>query len=74
MSGADASGGDGPKLEGDSKSDAFEVHDNDDDELELLDEDGKPYFEPLELNRLCKKYADFEDDLTEKNGIHGFWR
>ena len=75
-SGADANADEGLKLEGDSRSDAFKVDDKDDDGLdEVLDEDGKPYFEPLEMNRLCKKYADLlGDDLTEKNGIHGFWR
>lgn len=61
----DASGDDGPKPE---------VPDEDFDELEVLDEDGKPYFEPLEMNRLLKKFADLGPDLTEENGIHGFWR
>ena len=74
MSEADAEADDGPKSEGCGMSDAFKGPDGDDDDLEELDEDGKPYFEPLDIDRLCKKYADIGDDLTEKNGIHGFWR
>ena len=55
-------------------SHALQGHDEDVDVPEVLDEDGKPYFEPLDMDRLCKKYADIGDDLTEENGIHGFWR
>ena len=55
-------------------SGGLERLDDDDDELQVLDEDGKPYFEPLDMDRLCKKYANFGNDLTAKNGIHGFWR
>ena len=55
-------------------SNAIEVIEEDEDENEVLDEDGKPYFEPLDIDRMCKKYANFGDDLTVENGIHGFWR
>ena len=55
-------------------SNAVEVIEEDEDETEVLDEDGKPYFEPLDMDRMCMKYADFGDDLTGENGIHGFWR
>lgn len=54
-----------PKAREDSPSDVPEV----------LDEDGQPFFEPhVDMDRMCEKYADFGDDLTEENGIHGFWR
>lgn len=55
-------------------SGAHERFDKDDDELQVFDEDGNTYFEPLDMDKLCKKYAHMGDDLTEKNGIHGFWR
>lgn len=47
---------------------------SDTDVPEMFDEDGKPFFEPLDMDRMSKKYADFGEDLTEENGIHGFWR
>ena len=72
MSGANAKAHNTIEAEGESTSDAIAVLDEFEDGV--LDEDGKPYFEPLELDRLCKKYADFGDDLTSENGIHGFWR
>ena len=55
-------------------SSALEEHDMDGEEFEVLDEDGKPYFEPLDMDRLATKYANMGPDLTQKNGIHGFWR
>lgn len=41
---------------------------------EVLDEDGNPYFQPFDLDEMLEKYVDYGDDLTEENGIHGFWR
>lgn len=55
-------------------SDTHEVLKEDDDGLEILDEDGNPYFEPLDVDRMARKYANMGNDLTEENGIHGFWR
>lgn len=62
------------KARGHSMSDALEVSDEDDNVFGVLDEDGKPFFEPLDMDRMSKKYARIGDDLTEENGIHGFWR
>lgn len=53
---------------------ALDSLDDEDDVPEILGEDGKPFFEPLDMNRMAKKYANDGDDLTEENGIHGFWR
>ena len=53
---------------------ALDSLDDDDDVPEIFDADGKPFFEPLDMNRMAKKYANYGDDLTEENGIHGFWR
>ncbi len=50
------------------------MSDEEDDVFGVLDEDGKPFFEPLDLDKVSKKYAGIGDDLTEENGIHGFWR
>ena len=62
---------DGSETKGDGISGAL----SDDDYDEPLDEDGKPYFEPvMYIDRMMPKYADMGDDLTEENGIHGFWR
>ena len=55
-------------------SNAFEGLDEDDNVPEVLDEDGNPFFEPLDMNRMIKKYANIGDDLTEGSGVHGFWR
>lgn len=74
MSEADAKADDGSKAEGDSMSGAHERFDEDDDELQVFDEDGNPYFDPLDMDRLCLKYADMGDDLTGETGIRGFWR
>ena len=52
----------------------IKAFDEDDDLSEILDEDGKPYFEPLDMNKMAKKYASFGEDLTAENGMHGFWR
>ncbi len=46
----------------------------DDDGLEILDEDGEPFFEALDMDRMARKYGSIGDDLTGNNGIHGFWR
>ena len=63
------------KANADGMNGAAEVLDNEEDELpEILDEDGKPFFEPLDMDRMAKKYASWGQDLTENNGIHGFWR
>ena len=64
MSGANAKAQD-PKASRDSTDDLPEV----------LDEDGKPFFEPhVDMDRMIRKYANFGDDLAEENGIHGFWQ
>ena len=55
-------------------SNAFEGLDEDDNVPEVLDEDGNPFFEPLDMDRMIKKYADIGDELTEESGVHGFWR
>ena len=62
------------KAKGGLKARRDSMSDNDDDLAEVLDEDGKPFFEPLDMDRMSRKYADIGDDLTEENGIHGFWR
>ena len=53
---------------------AFEGLDEDDNVPEVLDEDGNPFFEPLDMDSMIKKYADIKDDLTEESDVHGFWR
>ena len=63
-----------PKARTDSTSSALEAHEEDGEGLEVLDEDGKPYFEPLDMDKMAIKYANMGPDLTQKNGIHGFWR
>ena len=55
-------------------NDAFEGLDDDYNVPEVLDEDGKPFFEPLDMDGMIKKYAELGDDLTEESGVHGFWR
>ena len=55
-------------------NDAFGELDEGDNLPEVLDEDGNPFFEPLDMDRMVKKYADIGDGLTEESGIHGFWR
>ncbi|KAL9074709.1 MAG: hypothetical protein Q9161_002078 [Pseudevernia consocians] len=62
------------KAKGGLKARRDSMSDNDDDLAEVLDEDGKPFFEPLDMDRMSRKYADIGDDLMEENGIHGFWR
>lgn len=74
MSGDNAEAQDGLKARRDSISDVPEVPEVDPyDVNEVLDEDGEPFFQPLDFERMIEKYADVGDDLTE-NGIHGFWR
>ena len=53
---------------------AFERLDEDYDLPEVLDEDGNPFFEPLDMDRMIKKYAELGDDFTEESDVHGFWR
>lgn len=67
-------GGGGARARRESVSDEHEMLDEDDNVLDVLDEDGKPFFEPLDMDRVSRKYADFGEDLTEESGIHGFWR
>lgn len=58
-------------------SDTLKMVNRDDDIPEVLDEHGKPFFDPLDTENMYKKYADYADcgdDVTEENGIHGFWR
>ena len=74
VSEADAKAEHGPKARTGSTSSTLEAHEEDDEGLEVLDEDGKPYFEPLDMDRMALKYASMGPDLTQKNGIHGFWR
>ena len=51
-----------------------ESHSEDDDLLDILDEDGQPFFEPLDMDRMSKKYASFGEDSTGEEGIHDFER
>ena len=74
MSGSNEEDQGGLEAKGGSLSNAFEGLDEDDDVLEVLDDDGHPFFEPLDIDRMIKKYADLGDDLTEECGVHGFWR
>ena len=55
-------------------NDAFEGLDDDYNVPEVLDEDGNPFFEPLDMDRMIENYAELGDDLTEESGVHGFWR
>ena len=74
MSGSDEEdqGGLGAKRE--IPSNAFEGLDEDYNVPEVLDEAGNPFFEPLDMDRMIKKYAERGDDLTEESDVHGFWR
>ena len=74
MSGSNGEAQGGLEAKRDILSDAFGGLDEDDNVPEVLDEDGNPFFEPLDMDRMAKKYADIGDDLTEESGVHGFWR
>ena len=74
MSGSNEEDQGGLEAKGEILSNAFEGLDEDDNVPEVLDEDGNPFFEPLDMDRMVKKYADIGDDLTEESGVHGFWR
>lgn len=75
MSGDDAQAQSGSKARRDSINDLPKASEKDPYGLdEVLDEDGKPFFQPFDLDEMLEKYVDYGDDLTEENGIHGFWR
>lgn len=66
MSGENAQAQSGSKARRDSTNDMPEMPEQDPYDLnEVLDEDGEPYFQPLDFERVIKKYADLGVDPRE---------
>lgn len=66
MSGYNAQAQSGSQARRDSTNDMPEMPEQDPYGLdEVLDDDGEPYFQPLDLERVFKKYADLGLDPRE---------